>query len=197
MEAQLLECLEALSSAGDDERARLRKVSRTVGYEELPKSWKALVKVAAAKIGLKEFEENPLGPRKGTRRGGRRKRRQEADPSDLIVADSDEGNPAFKLCRAILVQRKSDIEEEGLDQIRNMCEKGIHPAWERLAREAPVFAELSRFPVKEQTGNELGGGGLGGTRQFRSTRPCIPCPLVEVRSTICNVLKTEERLTDA
>ena len=156
MEAQLLECLEALSSAGDDERARLRKVSRTVGYEELPKSWKALVKVAAAKIGLKEFEENPLGPRKGTRRGGRRKRRQEADPSDLIVADSDEGNPAFKLCRAILVQRKSDIEEEGLDQIRNMCEKGIHPAWERLAREAPVFAELSRFPVKEQTGNELG-----------------------------------------
>ena len=30
MESQLLECLEALSSAGDDERARLRKVSRTV-----------------------------------------------------------------------------------------------------------------------------------------------------------------------
>ena len=49
MESQLLECLEALSSAGDDERARLRKVSRTVGYEELPKSWRALVRIAAAK----------------------------------------------------------------------------------------------------------------------------------------------------
>ena len=64
MESQLLECLEALSSAGDDERARLRKVSRTVGYEELPKSWKALIKIAAAKTGPKQFDEGVDGSKK-------------------------------------------------------------------------------------------------------------------------------------
>ena len=70
MESQLLECLEALSSAGDDERARLRKVSRTVGYEELPKSWKALVRIAAAKTSPKRQDEGASGSKKAPRRAG-------------------------------------------------------------------------------------------------------------------------------
>ena len=64
MESQLLECLEALSSAGDDERARLRKVSRTVGYEELPKSWRALVRIAAAKTSPKRHDDGASGSKK-------------------------------------------------------------------------------------------------------------------------------------
>ena len=77
MESQLLECLEALSSAGDDERARLRKVSRTVGYEELPKSWKALVRIAAAKTSPKRQDEGASGSKKAPRRW------QEGSPIDL------------------------------------------------------------------------------------------------------------------
>ena len=157
MESQLLECLEALSSAGDDERARLRKVSRTVGYEELPKSWKALIKIAAAKTGPKQFDEGVDGSKKMQRRGGRRVRRPTTDPNDLVIGDEDEGNPAFQLCRHILSQAESGIrasDASDASDVRKKCGEGIHPAWERLAREAPIFAELSRFPVKESSDNQ-------------------------------------------
>ena len=140
MESQLLECLEALSSAGDDERARLRKVSRTVGYEELPKSWKALVRIAAAKTSPKRQDEGASGSKKAPRRAGRRVRRSTSDPSEAVIGDEKEGNPAFQLCRHILLQ--SDVSKGGTDasEIRKRCDQGVHPAWERLAREAPIFA---------------------------------------------------------
>ena len=154
MESQLLECLEALSSAGDDERARLRKVSRTVGYEELPKSWKALVRIAAAKTSPKRQDEGASGSKKAPRRAGRRVRRSTSDPSEAVIGDEKEGNPAFQLCRHILLQ--SDVSKGGTDasEIRKRCDQGVHPAWERLAREAPIFAELSRFPVMEESNAE-------------------------------------------
>ena len=85
MESQLLECLEALSSAGDDERARLRKVSRTVGYEELPKSWRALVRIAAAKTSPKRQDDDASGSKKSSRRAGRRVRRSTSDPRKRLL----------------------------------------------------------------------------------------------------------------
>jgi len=154
MESQLLECLEALSSAGDDERARLRKVSRTVGYEELPKSWRALVRIAAAKTSPKRHDDGASGSKKSSRRAGRRVRRSTSDPREAIIADEEEGNPAFRLCRHILSQ--PDVMKDATDasDIRKRCDEGVHPAWERLAREAPIFAELSRFPVLEVSNAE-------------------------------------------
>jgi hypothetical protein len=34
-----------------------------------------------------------------------------------------------------------------LDLLRKSCEKGIHPVWDKLAQEANIFAELSRFKI--------------------------------------------------
>ena len=154
MESQLLECLESLSSAGDDERARLRKVSRTVGYEELPKSWRALVRIAAAKTSPKRQDDSASGSKKSSRRAGRRVRRSTSDPREAIIADEEEGNPAFRLCRHILLQSEVMKDATDASDIRKRCDEGVHPAWERLAREAPIFAELSRFPVLEVSNAE-------------------------------------------
>ena len=154
MESQLLECLESLSSAGDDERARLRKVSRTVGYEELPKSWRALVRIAAAKTSPRRQDDSASGSKKSSRRAGSRVRRSTSDPREAIIADEEEGNPAFRLCRHILLQPEVMKDATGASDIRKRCDEGLHPAWERLAREAPIFAELSRFPVLEVSNAE-------------------------------------------
>ena len=71
MENQLLECLEAMSAAGDDERARMRRVARNIGYDELSKSWKGLARIAVSKMGPKGAEDGEFSSRP-VRRTGRR-----------------------------------------------------------------------------------------------------------------------------
>ena len=36
-----------------------------------------------------------------------------------------------------------------MDVIREECRNGVHPVWERLARESPLLAELGLFPIVE------------------------------------------------
>ena len=38
-----------------------------------------------------------------------------------------------------------------LDILRKSCEKGIHPVWNKLAKEANIFAELSRFKISHDS----------------------------------------------
>ena len=33
---------------------------------------------------------------------------------------------------------------------KKICEKGIHPVWNKLAKEANIFAELSRFKISHE-----------------------------------------------
>ena len=42
-----------------------------------------------------------------------------------------------------------------LDSLREECISGIHPVWEALAKEAPILAELGRFPVTEVKAPEM------------------------------------------
>ena len=152
MENQLLECLEVMSAAGDDERSRLSRVARNIGYDELTKSWKALARIAVSKMGPKGAEDAE-GTNRPVRRSGRRSARGKRgrDPVEEVIANTDEGNAGYRLCRMLLIANKdSSTSDSDIDLIRNECEEGLHPVWERLAREAPIFAELSRFPLKEQ-----------------------------------------------
>ena len=152
MENQLLECLEVMSAAGDDERSRLSRVARNIGYDELPKSWKALARIAVSKMGPKGAEDAGNSNRP-VRRSGRRSARGKRgrDPVEEVIANAEEDNAGYRLCRMLLMSNKdSNASESDIGSIRSECEKGLHPVWERLAREAPIFAELSRFPVKEQ-----------------------------------------------
>ena len=155
MENQLLECLEAMSAAGDDERARMRRVARNIGYDELSKSWKGLARIAVSKMGPKGAEDGEFSSRPVRRTGRRGARgRMGRSPVDDVIADAEEGNAGYRLCRMLLISNKDpDAAPPEIESVRNECEKGLHPVWERLAREAPIFAELSRFPVKEQSEN--------------------------------------------
>mgnify|MGYP001166828578 FL=1 len=155
MENQLLECLEVMSAAGDDERARLSRVARNIGYEELTKPWKGLAKIAASKMAPKGAEDTGSSNRP-VRRSGRRsvRERRGRSPVQDVIDNTEEANAGYRLCRMLLISNNdSDVSKSDIDSIRNECENGLHPVWERLAREAPIFAELSRFPVKQQEEN--------------------------------------------
>ncbi len=155
MENQLLECLEAMSAAGDDERTRLSRVARNIGYEELTKPWKGLAKIAASKMAPKGVEDTG-GSNRSVRRSGRRtvRDRRARNPVQDVIDNMEEENAGYRLCRILLIANNdSDVSKSEAESIRNECEKGLHPVWERLAREAPIFAELSRFPVKQQERN--------------------------------------------
>ena len=152
MENQLLECLEVMSAAGDDERSRLSRVARNIGYDELTKPWKALARIAVSKMGPK-VAEDAVSSNRPVRRSGRRSARGKRgrDPVEEVIANAEEDNAGYRLCRILLMSNKdSNASESDIGSIRSECEKGLHPVWERLARDAPIFAELSRFPVKEQ-----------------------------------------------
>ncbi len=157
MENQLLECLEVMSAAGDDERARLSRVARNIGYEELTKPWKGLAKIAASKLAPKGAEDTG-GSSRPARRSGRRsvRERRGLNPVQDVIDNTEESNAGYRLCRMLLISNNdSDVSKSDIQAIRNECENGLHPVWERLAREAPIFAELSRFPVRKQEENAV------------------------------------------
>ena len=166
MEQYLLECLDSLSQSGDDKKRRLNRVQKISAWDLLNKEWRALVALAAKKESLPEVTKdtggnltpfNPNRNRKIGRRGGKGLRRSLEDnlehPSDVILSKESEG---YKL--AVLIAQKIKMGNSWnlewnshLDTLRKSCEKGIHPVWNKLAKEANIFAELSRFKISHDS----------------------------------------------
>ena len=165
MEQYLLECLDSLSQSGDDKTRRLKRVQRISAWDLLNKEWRALVALAAKKESLPEINENTSDKivnkstnrnRKIGRRGGKGLRRSFEDnlahPLEIIASNESNG---YKL--AVLIAQKTKMDkswnlkwDDELEKLRIACEKGIHPVWSKLAKEANLFAELSRFKITQE-----------------------------------------------
>ena len=162
MEEYLLDCLEMLSRAGDHESSRKKKLTNSASWALLEDpSWKALAMIGATKaageqVDLDGGSEKKSRPRRIGRRGGRGRIKTTADklasPENVISGSYPSG---YKLAVLIVQkQRSSDDEwdpswDSEMDSIRQECRKGVHPVWERLARESPLLAELGLFPIIE------------------------------------------------
>ena len=168
LEQYLLDCIESLQPAGEDEGRRKRAMQKSSGpWELLNKNWKALAFLAAEKTAAEVIDKNNLQKDSGNRniirgrrnrigrRGGRQVKQGFEDyllsPQQVIESK----NPAaFKL--AVLIAQKHKMNswepsfEEQMNILRIECSQGIHPVWSRLAREAPIFAELERFDINEE-----------------------------------------------
>ena len=162
MEERLLECLDELRKAGDDLQRRKKVMQRSSSFKGLSKEWKALAMVAAAKEEAErpDSESNKVGPSRGRRvgrRGGRGKvlGLEDAMASPRSIID-DKSLPVGYRLAVLIIQRNrmgdswSDGYESEMDLIRESCETGVHPVWERMARESPLLAELGLFPVQEK-----------------------------------------------
>tara|TARA_B100000900_G_scaffold100448_1_gene83138 strand:- start:1815 stop:5180 length:3366 start_codon:yes stop_codon:yes gene_type:complete len=164
LEQYLLDCIADLQRAGDDAGRRKRAINKSDTWDLLNKNWKALAVLAAEKTAPKAIDKNEIGNRNSNnrghrnrigRRGGRQSRMALEDhlptPQEVIKSS----NPAaFKLAILIAQKYKMATWDEPLDKqmdiLRLECSQGIHPVWSRLAREAPIFAELERFDVIEE-----------------------------------------------
>ena len=166
MEQYLLECLDSLSQSGEDKKRRLNRVQKISAWDLLNKEWRALVALAAKKESLPEVSKDEFGNLKSInsnhnkkigRRGGKGLRSSFEDnlehPSDVMLSKESEG---YKL--AVLIAQKIKMEnswnlewDSHLDILRKSCENGIHPVWNKLAKEASIFAELSRFKINHDS----------------------------------------------
>ena len=170
MEDYLHECLELLHRAGDDVGRRRKAIQRPRAWSLLPFEWRALAFLAANKAAPEEIGieagpgRSPSQPQRIGRRGGRGKVRsidgRLAGPFDVLASDE---SAAYKL--AVLCAHKGrpgTSWDPSLDSqmsvLRSDCEKGIHPVWKKLAREAPLLAEMVQFPVIEAEVREFDSG---------------------------------------
>jgi len=167
MEDYLLECINSLDNAGTDPLRRRKAVQRPKAWSLLPNDWRALALLAAnnASVDAPSIE---AGARAGSsrigRRGGRGRFRGTQDwLSSPAEAMASEWSPAYRLA-VLLVHRyrggpdwESGLEVQ-LENMREQCVEGIHPVWEALAKEAPLLAELGRFPVIEIEEPEVDAG---------------------------------------
>ena len=170
MEGYLHECLELLHRAGDDVGRRRKVIQRPRAWSLLPFEWRALAFLAANKaapeaIGIEAGPgRSPSQPQRIGRRGGRGKVRSIDDrlagPFDVLASDEP---AAYKL--AVLCAHKgkpgaswdASLDSQ-MSALRSVCEKGIHPVWIRLAREAPLLAEMAQFPVIEAENRDFDSG---------------------------------------
>ena len=90
------------------------------------------------------------------RRGGRGKITTTSDKlASPDVAISSGYSCGYRL--AVLIAQKIGLVKmsgrrlgiKKMDVIRKECRNGVHPVWERLARESPLLAELGLFPIVE------------------------------------------------
>ena len=185
MEEYLLDCLDMLSRAGDDEVRRQNEIKKSPSWDLLDMEWKALAMVGAKKTAGEKVDSMANGgvvarTRRGGRRGGRARRGIEdrvASPQSVI---GESFSPGYKLAVMIVQKhRMKDAWGDGLESemngIRQECTKGIHPVWERLARESPLLAELGLFPVVRLEHTEVNSmawieGANFDYRDFRSLR---------------------------
>jgi len=163
MEDYLLECLEFLQRAGDDEGRRRNAVTTPQVWDLLSLEWKALAILAASKVAPAAIDIESASShgsavsshrqRRG-RRGGRGRVRIEDRLAGPVESLSSNEPAAYKLA-VLTVQRErmgmswdSSWDSE-MDSLRVECEQGVHPVWRRMAREAPLLGELGGFPVVE------------------------------------------------
>jgi len=164
VEDYLLDCVEELQRAGDDPGRRKMRVQRPKAWSLLSKEWKALALLAANQAAPESVEPDASDaanarPARGSRRIGRRGGRgARSGLEDRLEAPrtviSSKDSAAYRL--AVLIAQKQKMGDswkaewdEEADALRAECESGVHPVWERMAREAPLLAELGRFPMAE------------------------------------------------
>ena len=159
LEDYLLECIDRLQRAGEDEGRRKRELQKPKAWSLLTIEWKALAMLAATNASPKSIDENNKSENNNRnhrarigRRGGRGSNFSLEDrlehPENVI--SNPNCSAAYRL--AVLIAQKSRMEngwnenwDEALQISREECENGVHPVWERMAREAPLIAELGRF----------------------------------------------------
>ena len=172
MEEYLLDCVEQLQRAGDDSGRRKSEIQRPKAWNLLNKEWKALAFLAVNQAAPESIDPNSSNGKSSrpNRRIGRRGGRggisglQDRLEAPQSVIRSKEP-AAYRL--AVLIAQKhkmgsswKDEWDENFQPLRKECETGIHPVWERMAREAPLIAELGRFPISEKERNIDAGGWL-------------------------------------
>ncbi len=136
----------------------------------MTKEWRALVALAAKKEGLPEIDtsevnklssSNKRANRKIGRRGGKGLRKGFEDnlatPQEILISNE---TPGYKLAVLIAQQNKMGDSwdanwNEKMSGIRLECQNGLHPVWGKLAKEAGMFAELSRFKISELSKKNL------------------------------------------
>jgi len=168
LEHYLLDCIESLQPAGDDVERRKRALTKSSSWDLLDKNWKAVALLVAERTAPEAIDKENLesATNRGNidrrtrnrgmrRRGGRQVKRSFEDyllsPQQVIKSEK---SAAFKLTVLIAQKHKMDSWDpsfdEQMDLLRIECSQGIHPVWSRLAREAPVFAELERFDINDE-----------------------------------------------
>ena len=168
MEQYLLDCIESLQPAGDDLGRRKRAIQKSSSWELLNKNWKAVALLAVEKTAPEAIDRDGFDRtsnrgnidrktrnRGMRRRGGRQVKRGFEDyllsPEQVI---GSENSAPFKLTVLIAQKHKMNSWESSFDEhmdfLRIECSQGIHPVWSRLAREAPLFAELERFDINDE-----------------------------------------------
>ena len=157
MEEYLLDCLDMLSRAGDDEVRRQNEIKKSPSWDLLDMEWKALAMVGAKKTaGEKVGAMANGGAVSRTKRRGRRGGRARRGIEDRVASPQSVTGGAlpvgYRLAVMIVQKHRmkgawgDDLETE-MNRVRQECAKGIHPVWERLARESPLLAELGFFPI--------------------------------------------------
>jgi hypothetical protein len=167
LEDYLLECIEGLQKAGDDEGRRRREIQKPKAWALLSMEWKALAMLAASNAAPDAVDASSKSGRssRSRQRIGRRGGRvaisslddRLEDPSSVITKEKEA--VAYRL--AVLLAQKHRMGESwnaewdsAITDMRSECEEGIHPVWERMAREAPLIAELGRFPTVSHEFND-------------------------------------------
>ncbi len=165
MEEYLLDCLDMLSRAGDDEVRRQNEIKKSPSWDLLDMEWKALAmvgakKTAGEKVGAMADGGAVSRTKRRGRRGGRARRGIEdrvASPQSVIGGVLPVG---YRLAVMIVQKHRmkgawgDDLETE-MNRVRQECAKGIHPVWERMARESPLLAELGLFPIVQPEDAEV------------------------------------------
>ena len=161
MEEYLLDCLEILSRSGDHEATRRKKLTNAPSWSLLQDpSWKALALIAARKEAVDTVGSEDNMRRSRSRRIGRRGGRGKITTTSDKLASPDAAISSGYSCGyrlAVLIAQKNRLGkdewkapwDQEMDLIRQECRNGVHPVWERLARESPLLAELGVFPIVE------------------------------------------------
>ena len=173
MEDYLLDCVEKLQKAGDDSGRRKSEIQRPKAWNLLNKEWKALAFLAVNQAAPESIDPTSSDGRpvkvnrRIGRRGGRGGHSGLQDRLELPQSVIRAKEPAAYRLAVLIAQKhkmgaswKNEWNEDVL-VLRRECESGVHPVWERMAREAPLLAELGRFPISETEQTVDSGDWLG------------------------------------
>ncbi len=154
-EDHLLECLDMAVKAGDIPEKRRRKAMDTAAWKLLEKPWKGLLLVALDKEEVKADEG---GGRPNSRRMRNRGRRARSTGTEDWIEGvegvlNSNSPPGYRLSamlvhRARLGAKWNASWDEKLEELRNDCLDGVHPVWQKMAKESPLLAEMSMYPKK-------------------------------------------------